>query len=94
MAFAAAMDQHGDTRDLLDRYDKVAAVVMAAGPQPGQVSHYCLETDYGIRVVNIYETEEQLHAAYDRPAFREALKDAGIEYHEPTVMRVHNYRNF
>jgi hypothetical protein len=46
MAFAAAMDQHGDTKDLLARYDKVAPVIQASGPQPGQISHYCLETDY------------------------------------------------
>jgi hypothetical protein len=93
MAFAAAMDQHGDTKELLARYDKVAPVVQALGPPPGQISHYCLETDYGIRVVNVYETEEQLRAAYDRPAFREALKEAGVEYHDPTIMRVHNYRH-
>lgn len=94
MAFAAAMDQHGDTKDLLARYDKVAPVIQASGPQPGQIAHYCLETDYGIRVVNMYETEEQLRAAYDRQAFRDALKEGGIEYHEPTIMRVHNYRHF
>ena len=94
MAFAAAMDQHGDTKELLARYDKVAPVVQALGPTPGQISHYCLETDYGIRVVNVCETEEQLRAFYDRPAFREALKEAGVEYHDPTIMRVHNYRHF
>jgi heme-degrading monooxygenase HmoA len=94
MAFAAAMDQHGDTKELLARYDKVAPVVQGLGPPPGLIAHYCFETDYGIRVVNIYETEEQLRASYDRAAFREALKEGGIEYEDPTIMRVHNYRHF
>ena len=93
MAYIAAMDQHGDPKDLLARYDKVSAKVQALGPQPGHISHYCMETDYGIRVVNAYETEEQLRAAYDRPAFRDVLKDGGLEYQQPTIWRVHNYRH-
>ena len=60
MPFIGAMDQHGDRTELLARYDKVAPLVQAGGPQPGQIAHYCLETDYGIRVVNMYETEAQL----------------------------------
>ena len=94
MPFIAAMDQRGDSKDLLARYDKVAPVVQAGGPQPGQISHYCMETDYGIRVVNVYETEEQLRAAYDRKEFRDALKQGGVEFQEPTIWRVHNYRHF
>jgi hypothetical protein len=94
MAYLAATDQHGDSKDLLARYEKVSPIVQKGGPQPGQISHYCMETDYGIRVVNVYETEEQLRAAYDRPAFREALKEGGLEYQPPTIWRVHNYRHF
>jgi hypothetical protein len=94
MPFIAAMDQRGDSKDLLVRYDKVAPLVQAGGPQPGHIAHYCLETDYGIRVVNVYETEQQLRAAYDRKDFREALKKGGIEYQEPTIWRVHNYGHF
>ena len=94
MAYIAAMDQHGDSKDLLARYDKIGQTLLAQGARPGQIAHYCMETDYGIRVVNVYETEEQLRAAYDRPEFRQALKDGGVQYHDPTIWRVHNYRHF
>jgi hypothetical protein len=92
MAFAAAVDYRGDTKDTLALYDKVSPAVFALGPQPGHIAHYCLETDYGMRVVNIFETEQQLRAFYQRPEFRSALEDGGVEYHDPTIMPVHNYR--
>jgi hypothetical protein len=94
MAFAAAVDYRGETAPQLALYDKVSQVVFALGPQPGHVAHYCLETDYGMRVVNIFETEQQARAFYERPEFRSALEDGGVEFHEPTMMRVHNYRIF
>jgi hypothetical protein len=93
MAFSAAVDYHGDTKDLLARYDKVSPKVFALGPQPGHIAHYCLETDYGMRVVNIFETEEQTRAFYERPAFRSTLEEGGIEYHAPVIWRVHNSRH-
>ena len=94
MAFAAAIDLHGDTKELLGRYEVAAQEIVAAGGQRGLLAHYCLETDDGIRVMNIYETEEEVHAAYDRPAFQQALKDAGFVASAPTIMPVHNYRQF
>jgi hypothetical protein len=94
MAFSAAMDQRGDSKELLGRYDRVAQVVLGMGPQPGHIAHYCLETDYGIRVVNIFETEQQLRTFYARPEFRQALEEGGVQFQEPTVWRVHNYRHF
>lgn len=60
-------------------------------PLPGLISHYCMETDTGIRVVNCYETEEQLRAGYDATDFRDALQKAGFEFRPPQIMRVHNY---
>jgi len=50
-----------------------------------------METDTGIRVVNCYETEEQLRAGYDATDFRDALQKAGFEFRPPQIMRVHNY---
>ena len=49
----------------------------------------------GARVtVSDTKTEDQLRAAYGRKEFRDALEEGGVEYHEPTVWRVHNYRHF
>jgi hypothetical protein len=54
------------------------------------IAHYCMETDQGIRVANCYETEQQLRDAYQREDFRDALRQAGIDYQDPQIMRVHN----
>jgi len=92
MPFVGATTIDGDSKDLLKKYDKVSAALRReAQPPPGMISHYCMETDTGIRVVNCYENEAQLRAAYEAKEFRDALKQAGLEYRAPHIMRVHNY---
>jgi hypothetical protein len=92
MATAGAVDLHGDPKDLLERYENASQAVVAAGGMLGLVAHYCLETDFGIRVMTLFETEDQVRAFYARPIFRKALSDAGLEFQEPAIMPVHNYR--
>jgi len=92
MPFVGSTNYEGDSKELLAKYDKAAARLQRRErPLPGMIAHYCAETDTGIRVANCYETEEQLRAHYEREDFREALRDAGIDYVPPQVMRVHNY---
>ena len=93
MAYAASVDLHGDPKDLLERYENMSQAVMAGGGLAGLVAHFCLETDFGIRVMTLYETEEQIRNIYDRPQFRKALTDAGFEFQEPQIFPVHNYRS-
>ena len=92
MPFTGATNIDGDSKELLKQYDQVQATLRRRERPPrGLIAHYCLETDTGIRVVNCFETEEQLRAAYDAPDFRDALRAAGFEYQPPQVSRVHNY---
>jgi hypothetical protein len=44
-----------------------------------------------MRVANCYETEQQLRDGYDAADFRDALRQAGIDYQAPQIMRVHNH---
>ena len=61
MPFVGATNIDGDSKELLAKYDQVVALLgRRERPLPGLISHYCMETDAGIRVVNCYETEEQL----------------------------------
>jgi heme-degrading monooxygenase HmoA len=94
MAYSAVVDRQGDNAALLDRYDKVMPVVLGLGPQPGHIAHYCIETDSGIRIVNIFDTEDHLRAFFARPEFRKALEDGGVSWQDPVVWRVHSYRHF
>lgn len=92
MPFVGATTIEGDSKELLAKYDKVAAKLQREQrPPAGLISHYCMETDNGIRVVNCYETENQLRAHYDNPEFQEALKQAGMKHQPPQILRVHKY---
>jgi hypothetical protein len=92
MPFSGVTNFDGDSKELLKQYDQVNNTLRRQErPLPGLIAHYCLETDTGMRVVNCYETEEQLRAHYEATDFRDALRAAGIEYRPPQVMRVHNY---
>lgn len=92
MPFVGATNIDGDSKELLAKYDQVvAALRRRERPLPGLISHYCMETDTGIRVVNCYESEEQLRAGYDATDFRDALQKAGFEFRPPQIMRVHNH---
>jgi hypothetical protein len=92
MPFVGATNYEGDTKDLLKKYDQASAQLQRREqPLPGMIAHYCMETDTGIRVANCYETEQQLRDAYKRNDYRDALRQAGIDYQDPQIMRVHNH---
>jgi hypothetical protein len=50
-----------------------------------------METETGMRVVNCYDTEAQLRDGYDAADVRDALRQAGIEYQAPQIVRVHDH---
>ena len=90
MPFVGARNIDGDTKELLGKYDQVMEKLQRRErPRPGLIAHYCMETDTGIRVVNCYETEEQLRAAYEATDFRDALREAGIDEQPPQIADLH-----
>ena len=94
MPFVGAVNVDGDAKDLLQRYDQVMSTLQRRErPPAGLISHYCMETDTGIRVVNCYETEQQARAHYEQDEFKDAIKQAGLSLPAPQVWRVHNYFN-
>ena len=59
MAVAVQLELDGAT---LDQYDAVLEKMglTPGGPGPaGAISHFCTKTDSGIRVVDVWESEEQ-----------------------------------
>jgi hypothetical protein len=92
MPFVAVVNVDGDAKDLLQRYDQVMNTLRRRErPPAGLISHYCMETDTGIRVVNHYETEQQARAHYEQGEFKDAIKQAGLSLPAPQIWRVHNY---
>jgi hypothetical protein len=95
MAVVGVTELVGDSKDLLAKYDQVNAAIRSAGaPAPGLISHTCLILPTGLRIANIWESEEQLWSGFNSDTFQSAVKAAGMEPVRPTVYPVHNYMYF
>ena len=90
MAVVAVATILGDPKELLAKYDKVSAK-LGSVPPAGSITHTCVVLDNGIRVVNMYETEDQARAGNERPEFVQALRDAGMPQAERQTLQVHHY---
>jgi hypothetical protein len=95
MAVVAINEMKGDTQELLAKYDKVNAKLMEFGePPPGLLVHTCIVLDDGIRIANVWETEQQARDGFRNEDFQAALRSAGFEPKEPAIYRAHNHINF
>jgi hypothetical protein len=95
MAVVAITEVKGNTAELLAKYDKVSEKLMARGePAPGLLVHTCIILDDGIRIANVYESEQRARDGYRDEYFQSALRDAGFTPVEPTIFQAHNHLNF
>ena len=81
----------GDPDDLAEQYGQVQAKIRASGlpfPAPGMRVHLAAKTADGFRVANVWDSEEQADAAFARPQFQEALREAGLS---PDEMKIEQY---
>jgi hypothetical protein len=93
MAVVTTMDIKGNTRDLVDKYEIVNNHLMANAPGPpdGMIAHFCLETPDGIRVSNVWDSDEHAQADVENPVLREALAKAQMPAVTPQFFPVHNH---
>jgi steroid delta-isomerase-like uncharacterized protein len=79
MAVLSVMSIPGDTDELLARMqatlDPVAAV---KAPQYGGISSTVVRTDDGIKIFNLWATEEGRHQMADDPEVQAAIREAGF----------------
>lgn len=95
MAVVALTEIKGNTDELLAKYDKVNAQLMARGePAPGILVHTCVVLPDGIRIANVWESEQQARDGFKDEAFQAALRSAGFTPIEPTIFPAHNHINF
>ena len=95
MAVVAINEIKGDPQALLAKYDKVNAKLMERGaPPPGLLVHTCVVLDDGIRIANVWETEQEAREGFKNEEFQAALRGAGFEPNEPHIHRAHNHINF
>ena len=91
MPVAVEMNFKGATLDQYDQIIQKMGLTPGGATAPGAISHWVAQTDEGIRVVDVWETQD----AYDKHAAEEIgpfAAEAGItEAPEMRVYEVHNY---
>jgi hypothetical protein len=95
MAVVGINEIKGDPKELLAKYDKVNAKLMErATPSAGLLVHTCIELPDGIRIANVWESKQHALDAFKDEGFQSALRGAGFDANEPTILAVHNHINF
>ena len=67
---------NGDTEHLLAAYDRELQNRVPR-EQPRRIAHTCVGTDYGMVIVDVWESEEDVRAMRDDPEFQRNLRDSG-----------------
>lgn len=91
MAVAVEMSFKNATLDQYDQVIEKMGLTPGGATPPGAISHWAAQTDEGLRVVDVWETQE----AYEQYAAEKIgpySAEAGItEAPEMRVYQVHNY---
>jgi len=91
MAVVGITEIKGNPKDLLARYDKAQVKMRERGPAPGLITHTCVELPDGMRIANVWESENQLWAGFNNQQFQDIIRaEFAMEPVKPTVYRVHN----
>jgi hypothetical protein len=90
MAVAIVMDFPGATLDQYDAVIQSMGLVPGGPPPEGAISHFVTRTDDGIRVVDVWETQEQFDK-FAREQIGPQTQKAGIP--GPPVMTVYEVHN-
>jgi steroid delta-isomerase-like uncharacterized protein len=79
MAVLSVMSIQGNPDDLLARMEATLDPVAARkAPQYGAISSTVVRTDDGIKILNLWETEEGRHRMADDPDVQDAVRAAGF----------------
>ncbi len=94
MPIARVMTREGDPQELERQYRVVAGRMNEQPLADGLIAHLALKRPNGIQVINVWESLEQSQAAFERPEFQEALREAGMSPSEiqPEDIEVMNVR--
>ena len=90
MAIVMVMDVPGGT---LEQYEQVNETLGIAGSETapaGLVGHVCAKTEDGVLIVDVWESEQALHAFFETGGLGAALKQAGVPAVQPRIYPVHN----
>ena len=94
MAIARIISREGDQQELERQYGIISGRMNELPLADGMKVHIALRTDKGMKIINVWESEQHADAAMERPEFQEAMREAGVSREEmrPKQVEVLNVR--
>lgn len=94
MAIARIISREGNQQELERQYEIISGRMNDLPLADGLKAHIALRTETGMKIINVWESEQQADAAMERPEFQEALREAGVsgEDMQPRQHEVLNVR--
>ena len=86
MAVLVLFKWEGDPDELLAAYDRELAHP-APREQPRRISHTCARADYGMVVVDVWESAEDFQKMMNDPEFQKNLEASGTP--EPQLVEIY-----
>ena len=82
MPIARIISREGDQQELERQYGIISGRMNELPLADGLKAHIALRTDNGMKILNVWESEQHADAAMERPEFQEALREAGVSRDE------------
>lgn len=94
MAIARIVSREGDQKELERQYGIISGRMNELPLADGLKAHIALRTDNGIKIINVWDSEQHADAAMERPEFQEAMREAGVSRDDmqPKQVEVLNVR--
>ena len=78
MAIARVISREGDKEELERQYGIISGRMNDLPLADGLKAHIALRTENGMKIINVWESEQHADAAMERPEFQEAMREAGV----------------
>lgn len=78
MAIARVISREGDQQEVERQYAIISGRMNDLPLADGLKAHIAMRTDKGMKIINVWESEEQADAAMQRPEFQDAMREAGV----------------
>ena len=82
MAIVRVISREGDKEELERQYGIIAGRMADLPLSDGLKAHIALRTEKGMKIINVWESEQHADAAMQRPEFQEAMREAGVSRDE------------
>ncbi len=78
MAIARVISREGEQQELERQYKVISGRMNEVPLADGMLVHMAMRTDKGMKIINVWESEQHADAAMERPEFQDAMREAGL----------------